>query len=113
MLPLVFKSKFLLKIFSFIITVNAICLFPFIIMRDDLDECTMNHELIHFEQQKELYVVGFYILYIYDYFKGIAIYKDREIAYHSIRFEQEAYRNEKDLGYIFARSKSAWKKYEV
>ena len=47
---------------SWVISVYAITLFPFIVSSEDLDELTMNHELIHFEQQKELYLVGFYFL---------------------------------------------------
>lgn len=113
MSPLVLKSKLLTKMFSVIITVNAICLFPFIIVSDDLDQESMNHELIHFEQQKELYVIGFYALYVYDYFKGLYIYKDREMAYYNIRFEQEAYQHERNLGYVAERRTKAWKKYEV
>ena len=78
-----------------------------------MDEVTMNHELIHYEQQKELYLVGFYVLYVYDYIKGVLKYHDKEQAYRQIRFEQEAYSNETDLGYVNKRHKNDWKKYSV
>ena len=101
------------KMFSVIISVYAITLFPFIILSEDVDEFTMNHELIHFEQQKELFVVGFYALYVYDFIKGMIKYKNKDMAYYLIRFEQEAYNYESDLGYIVDREKNAWKEYEV
>lgn len=112
-LPIFIKSKFLTKMFSIVISVYAITLFPFIIASEELDEYTMNHELVHFEQQKELFVIGFYILYAYDFIKGVIKYKDKDLAYYSIRFEQEAYNYENDLGYIVDREKHAWKEYEV
>ena len=113
MLPIFIKSKFLTKLFSIVISVYAITIYPFIISSEELDEYTMNHELIHFEQQKELFVVGFYILYAYDFVKGMIKYKNKDLAYFLIRFEQEAYNHQNDLGYIVDRKKGAWKNYEV
>ena len=98
---------------SIVISVYAITLFPFIILSEDVDEFTMNQELIHFEQQKELFVIGFYALYVYDFIRGMIKYKNKDMAYYLIRFEQEAYNYESDLGYIVDREKNAWKEYEV
>jgi len=112
-MPIIFKSAFLTKLLSVIVSVYAITLYPFIITSADLDEYTMNHELIHFEQQKELFVIGFYILYAYDFVKGMIKYKNKDIAYFLIRFEQEAYTYQNDLGYIVDREKHSWKEYEV
>ena len=103
----------LTKLLSIVISVYAITLFPFIILSEEVDEYTMNHELIHFEQQKELFVVGFYALYVYDFVKGMIKYKNKDLAYFLIRFEQEAYNYQNDLGYIMDREKNAWKEYEV
>ena len=112
-MPIIITSKLLTKLFSIVISVYAITLFPFIILSEEVDEYTMNHELIHFEQQKELFVVGFYALYVYDFIKGMIKYKNKDMAYYLIRFEQEAYNYESDLGYIVDREKNAWKEYEV
>ena len=112
-MPIIITSKLLTKLFSIVISVYAITLFPFIILSEEVDEYTMNHELIHFEQQKELFVVGFYALYVYDFLKGIIKYKNKDLAYFLIRFEQEAYNYQNDLGYIMDREKNAWKEYEV
>ena len=111
--PILIKSRFLTSLLSIVIAINAICLFPFIIVRDDLTETQLNHELIHFEQQKELFIVGFYCLYVHDYLKGMVKYRNKEKAYYRIRFEQEAYANEHELGYAHQRKKGAWKKYVV
>ncbi len=112
-MPIIVTSKFLTKMLSIVISVYAITLFPFIILSEEVDEYTMNHELIHFEQQKELFVVGFYVLYVYDFIKGVIKYNNKDMAYYMIRFEQEAYNYESDLGYIVDREKNAWKQYEV
>ncbi len=112
-MPIIVTSKVLTKILSIVISVYAITLFPFIILSEEVDEYTMNHELIHFEQQKELFVVGFYALYAYDFVKGMIKYRDKHLAYFLIRFEQECYNHQSDLGYIADRKKHAWKQYEV
>ena len=112
-MPIVITSKFLTKILSVVLSVYAITLFPFIILSEKVDEYTMNHEMIHFVQQKEMWILGFYILYTYDFIKGMLKYKDKDTAYFMIRFEQEAYNYQNDLGYIVEREKYAWKKYEV
>tara|TARA_Y100000592_G_scaffold41510_1_gene65769 strand:- start:5590 stop:5928 length:339 start_codon:yes stop_codon:yes gene_type:complete len=112
-MPIIITSKFLTKMLSVVISVYAITLFPFIILSEEVDEYTMNHELIHFEQQKELFVVGFYALYVYDFIRGMIKYGNKDMAYYLIRFEQEAYNYESDLGYIIDREKNAWKEYEV
>ena len=112
-MPIIITSKLLTKLFSIVISVYAITLFPFIILSEEVDEYTMNHEMIHFEQQKELFVVGFYILYAYDFVKAMVKYKSKETAYFLIRFEQEAYTYQNDLGYIMDRNKYCWKEFEV
>ena len=112
-MPIIITSKLLTKLLSIVISVYAITLFPFIILSEEVDEYTMNHELIHFEQQKELFVVGFNALYVYDFVKGMIKYKNKDLPYVLIRFEQEAYNYQNDLGYIMDREKNAWKEYEV
>jgi len=112
-MPFIIISPFLTKMLSIVIGIYAITLFPFVILAEEVDQYTMNHELIHFEQQKELFVVGFYALYAYDFVKGMIKYKDKHLAYFLIRFEQECYEHQNDLGYIVDREKHSWKEYEV
>ena len=89
----------------------AITIYPFIISEDDLDEVTLNHEKIHIQQQKELFVIPFYILYAYFYFKNIRKGMSKDDAYLYIPFESEAYENEFSMSYLSRRPKMAWTKY--
>lgn len=59
-----------------------------------LSKETINHESIHFEQQKEWLFIGFFILYLIEFlFKG----------YYNISFEREAYKYGQDLNYLKTR----------
>ena len=50
---------------------KAIILLKWIIVREDAKECftaeDYNHECIHYAQEKELWFVGFYLLYILEF----------------------------------------------
>ena len=75
---------------------KAMAVWPIIFVRKDkkITEYTLNHERIHFRQQLELLLIGFYIIYFIEYiFKG----------YRTISFEKEAYRNAKNLNYLKTR----------
>ena len=102
---MIVKGNFFPKLFSWFMKVNAITLWPWIFIRDDLDdeETTINHEKIHLAQATELWVVPFYLLY------GIfAIFK----KYKKIPFEAEAFDHEEDFDYIEKTRKDfAWRKY--
>tara|TARA_R110002110_G_scaffold161246_1_gene359984 strand:+ start:321 stop:665 length:345 start_codon:yes stop_codon:yes gene_type:complete len=112
-IPIVIKAPRLTKLMSLFIDVTAITLFPFIVFREEMNEVTLNHETIHIHQQKELFVLFFYMLYVFDWLKGLVRYKDTEKAYYQIRFEQEAYANMRDEGYLLSREKYAWRAYKV
>ena len=89
----------------------------------ELSEVDVNHEAIHWEQEKELLIVGFYLLYVlmflyetvrclFDKKRG---YKEKSYrnglfkrAYRSIAFEREAYQNEADTLYVYQRKHFAW-----
>ncbi len=98
------------KLFGF----SGITIWPFIIVttsQEDTSERLINHELIHFEQAKELLVIGFYLLYLYYYAKGLIITRSHKEAYYGIKFEKEAYANDGDAGYLYRRSPHAYKEY--
>tara|TARA_A100001515_G_C4493561_1_gene184156 strand:- start:91 stop:432 length:342 start_codon:yes stop_codon:yes gene_type:complete len=109
---LVIAPKFV-KALSIIIDIYAITLWPFIISREEMSEDVLNHETIHIAQQKELFVLFFYILYGWDYLIGLIKYKDKEKAYYQIRFEQEAYDNMYDEDYLKNRKLYNWRHYKV
>ena len=85
---------------SVFITVYAITLYPFIIARDRLSITTYNHEKIHLVQQRELWVVGFYILYVWYWLTNIIFKRmNTKDAYSSIPFEKEAYKHQNNFKY--------------
>lgn len=61
-----------------------------------------NHEYIHFEQQKELLFIWFYILYLILWpFYG----------YRNIPFKREAYKKQDNLNYLSERKRFSWLNY--
>ena len=70
-------------------TVNAITLWPFVFYKGNLTADLVQHELVHLRQQRELLVIGFYILYGLEWFIKLFIYG--KYAYWHLSFEEEAY----------------------
>ena len=87
-----------------------------------LSDKDINHESIHWEQEKELLIIGFYLLYglmfawelvrcLFDSKRGLDGAWKRSWgrrAYRSIAFEREAYANEAGMDYIKTRRHYAW-----
>ena len=74
--------------------VDAITLANLILIKHNKKDCPawlLAHEKIHISQARELYYIGFWFLYAYDYFrwriKGLNHYS----SYINIRFEIAAY----------------------
>jgi len=96
------------------ITIGAITLFFLVFSRGKISEVTKRHETIHFQQMLETGVIGFVVLYLFDYLHGLIKYKNGAKAYRMIRAEQEAYRNELISNYPAARPRYSWiKMYKV
>jgi hypothetical protein len=95
------------------INIYAITLYPFVFIRDEGDEITNNHESIHLAQQRELFVIPFYVLYVYEYLRNKIKGMNNDFAYRSISFEREAYSNQKNLTYLETRDRMSWKKYKT
>lgn len=68
-----------------------------------------NHELIHWNQQKEMFAIFFYLWYFIEWF--INMFKFGKRAYVKLSFEQEAYDNDQDLTYLSKRKRYSWFKY--
>lgn len=82
---------------------TAITLYPFVfVAKEEYKEnkVLMNHEAIHLQQQKELLLVPFFIIYIVHYLLLFAWYRNHYRAYENVIFEQEAYSNQADLNYL-------------
>jgi hypothetical protein len=83
---------------------------PFVVLRERNAQdylVLMNHERIHLRQQIELLVLPFFVLYGLDYLVKLIRYRDKNLAYRNVVFEQEAYENENDLEYL--KSRSFWR----
>jgi len=90
----------------------AITLLPIgIFASDELSDKTINHELIHASQQREMLYLPFYLWYFVEWLIRLLINGKR--AYIMISFEQEAYDNDQDPGYLEHRKKFAWIKYLI
>ena len=89
--------------------VDSVTLFPFIILRDDVDDVTINHGRIHFEQQIETLIIGFYAIYVLHYLYNRFKYSHMK-ACHNICFEKEANKNQHNLRYMYRRKTSSWLK---
>lgn len=92
---------------------NAINICGLIFVRksklEKLTAKTMNHEYIHTEQMKELWYIGFYLIYFLEWIYRLIFHT--KTAYKGISFEREAYANEEDLDYLKTRERFAqWKK---
>ena len=111
--PVIIVAPRFIKAISWVIDIYAITLFPFIISKDEMSSDVLSHESIHIAQQKELFVLFFYILYGWDYLKGFMKYRDKELAYYRIRFEQEAYAQMLNEHYLENRESYSWRKYKV
>lgn len=110
---IVYKSL-IPKLFSVFMPVSAVTLWPFIFIRENHPSPTLlQHELIHIKQASELWVVGFYVLYVLDWLKALWIYRKPEMAYRRIRFEQEAYIHQDDPEYLRHRPRQAWRAFSL
>ncbi|HAI75843.1 MAG TPA: hypothetical protein DCM08_06305 [Microscillaceae bacterium] len=81
----------------------GMAIFPFILLADKQyrgDKHLLNHELIHLQQQIELLIIPFYLLYLLHYGINLVRFRDHHRAYLEIFFEREAYQNEHDLSYL-------------
>lgn len=111
-IPIVIEDSVIPRLLSLFISIGAITLWPFVISRTKLNETTLRHETIHIKQQQELLIIGFYLLYVFYWLRGMWAYKDSYIAYYSIPFELEAYEHENDPEYLNKRPLWAWRNYK-
>jgi hypothetical protein len=91
--------------------IKAITIWPFVIFRNKTltgDPVLLNHEQIHLEQQKEILVIPFFILYIIQYIINLIKGQCPYLAYKGIAAEKEAFDNEKDLEYLSTRKRYQW-----
>lgn len=82
---------------------DAFAIYPFLFYKGGYPDRTLiNHEHIHFAQQKELLFIGFIVLYLYYWLK---------FGYEKHPFEQEAIVNQNNTKYLDDRSAFGWVGY--
>lgn len=92
---------------------SAMALFGVIWTRkESLNAQTIRHESIHLAQERELWYVGYIVLYLVEYLYKLLKYWNWRKAYKSVRLEQEAYGNEDNVGYLENRKPFAWRDYK-
>lgn len=97
---------------------SGMALFPFVLLSvKDLKwnpfftPSLINHEKIHIQQQLELGVIPFYILYVISFIVNYIRFGNTFQAYYNIPFEREAFRNQYNLTYLHQRKLWSWIKY--
>jgi len=108
---MIIKNSKIPDLLSIVIDVYAITIWPFVFIKDNGDEETINHEKIHLQQQKELLLVGFYILYASFWLYYLIKTRNKNEAYFKIPFEKEAYIREHESSYLSKRKIFAWTSY--
>tara|TARA_B100000900_G_C20555706_1_gene706721 strand:+ start:67 stop:396 length:330 start_codon:yes stop_codon:yes gene_type:complete len=108
---MIIRNSIVPRLLSVFINAYAVTIYPWIFIRDEGNDVTINHERIHLKQQRELWLVGFYLLYVVFWLIGLVRYRSAQIAYEQIPFEREAYQNDKDWVYLLNRKSHAWRHY--
>ena len=115
MKPIVVRGNLVPTLMSVFIRASAVTIWPFIFIRTDVKDETriLQHEKIHIAQYQELWVLPFLFVYLWDFLVGLYKYKNARKAYQRIRFEQEAYGNDRNSVYLRARKPFRWRNYRV
>jgi hypothetical protein len=75
--------------------VGGITLYPYVFFDNtydiEMNAHIVNHECIHIKQVRSIGWIPFYASYLWQYFKALIKLRDRNLAYHAISFEVEAY----------------------
>lgn len=77
-----------------------------------ITEQFIRHETIHWEQQKEMLIVFFYLWYAIEYIIRLIVYRSHNKAYKSVMFEKEAYTLERSESLFNAREHYDWLFYD-
>lgn len=104
------NSHFPLKGFT------AMTIYPFVFVRKDrVQNFTANaerHETTHALQQVECLFLLFFLIYVLEWIIKLPFCKfNRDRAYMSISFEQEAYEHQQEVYYNEVRRHYAWARY--
>ena len=111
--PIFIENSVVPKILSYVspIKIGAISLGIFVFCRGECHPALRRHETIHFQQQLELFFVGFYVLYLLFWLVLLLKHRKGDFAYEEIPFEREARYNQYSASYLTDRKRFSWIKY--
>nr|WP_262733776.1 hypothetical protein [Gaetbulibacter sp. NE] len=92
----------------------GVTIFPFVFLKYKAlkeDAVLLNHERIHLQQQIELLIIPFFVIYGFEFLIRLLQYKRWSLAYRNISFEREAYFQEAQLDYLKYRRLYSFLKY--
>jgi hypothetical protein len=90
---------------------KAMTVGPLIFVRGSfaLGSVDINHETIHWEQQKEMLIIPFFLWYVIEFIIKYIYYGFKwHKAYRSLSFEREAYFNQEVMTYLNNREPFEW-----
>ena len=103
---------------------KAMTVGPFIFVKKGtvLSEQDINHESIHWEQYKETFIIGFFLIYLIEFIlkfisPSLTINEKKQgrsywnRVYHSLSMERESYENQDNPNYLKNRQHYTWIKY--
>lgn len=90
---------------------TAMTIWPFIFTKIEMPEYVERHEYIHGEQQKEMLLLLFPIVYYLEWLIKRFFTKSWMEANEAISFEQEAFNNQHDRLYLEKRKHYNWVKF--
>jgi len=93
------------------IEIWAVSFGPFVACRGVMSKTTQRHEIIHFQQQLEMFFVFQWIAYGLAYLINLVRYRNGAMAYRENPFEREAYDNDRKYKYLERRPFYNWVKY--
>lgn len=110
MSPLFIKNSCIPDILERVIPmdIQAVTIFFLVFCRGTPSERIRRHETIHFQQYLETLVIGFFIIYAWDYIQGRRAGLDGWDTYLNLRAEREAWENDRVPGYLAVRKRWAW-----
>lgn len=107
--PLLFQLFFSKKF-------NAFAVYPFVFIRNNYlrdNQRLKRHEAIHHQQQLELLILPFFILYFLEFIYHFVQLRNGYLAYRAISFEKEAYQHDGNLQYLHNRKWFAmWRRFD-
>ena len=89
-MPIIIYNVKVLSIIGF----EGITFAPYIFISHREKSCPpwlINHEKVHIKQQEEKGLFLFTLIYLWDYAKGLFVFRTHRPAYLNIRFEKAAY----------------------